>query len=401
MTKHKSTSLHRIFQQYQMTIFGITFFLCSIIFIFVASFLLETYAIRSNIILTKALSERIQPALVFNDRITTNEIISEYAHDYPIRSIHVYNEKKEIFAETIQDSSLATPLQRLLDRLFFKVPVKLNIEHNNHTYGELVVYGNSSSHADFFKQIFIGFAISFFIVLFFIFWSVNSLYKRLMFSINPVLNKAHEISENKSYNLRFSESSIKEINSVNIAFNQLLEKIESSNKQLLNENIALSHQAHHDQLTNLPNRHYFDTSLQKVYDHGLQNTTALFFVDCNHFKEINDKYGHLAGDLVLKEFADRIQKQMRKDDFIARLGGDEFAIIIQDFGSIQNLKTICTHLLDLCRNPIDYQGIKIQASFCIGVALGSNAELPEDLLLQADLAMYKAKLLPEKWFISF
>ena len=395
-----TTSLHKVFKKYQLAIFGLTFFLCSLIFILVASFTLKSYANRSITILTKALSERIQPAVVFNDKKTIKNIINNFTQEYPIRSITVIDTNTNMISQSLQYTSPPSQFQRILDNLYFSHPIKYKIQHNNQYFGELIVYGNSSTHVDFFKKIILSLSIGFLFVLIILFWSANSIYKYLMYSINPIVQTAKTISSNKNYALRFSQSNISEFDEINSVFNELLTKIQASNHQLQTENKQLSHRANHDELTQLPNRNFFYEKLFDIFKHNQNHSLALLFIDNNNFKEINDNFGHLAGDAVLKEMAFRLQTNLRQDDFIARFGGDEFAVLVKNVKNKENLITICENLLESCAKPIIHSGNEIYFSFSIGIALGDFFNTPEALISEADQAMYKAKMLPQHWFIA-
>lgn len=393
-------SLYNVFKKYQLAIFSLTFFLCSLIFILVASYTLETYANRSITILTRALSERIQPALVFNDRTVINSMVKNFAEEYPIRSIEITNLQGKSLAKiekNVDDYQIGL---RLLDKIYFNTPVKVPIMHDQQEYGELTVYSSSSTHASFFRNIILGMSLGFFVILAILSWTSNSIYQYLMRSIKPIVKTAQTISEQKNYNIRLKNSNITEFQEINSVFNELLEKIQASNNKLQDENLKLYHQSRHDELTQLPNRHYFYQKLLDLFDNNQINNTVLLFIDNNNFKEVNDQYGHLAGDAVLQEMAIRLRDNLRQDDFIARLGGDEFAILLNNVRNNDNLISICEHLLSSCKNPISYMGADIYFSFSIGIALGENIDSPEALIAEADLAMYKAKSLPNHWYIT-
>jgi diguanylate cyclase len=398
--KNTTTSLHNVFKKSQLAIFGLTFFLCSVIFVLVASFTLETYATRSITVLTKALSERIQPAVVFNDKSTIDKILKNFTSEYPIRSISVTDTNGNTIAQAMQYRTAPYKLQTILDNLYFSDPIRLKIQHNNQSFGELVVYGNSSTHVEFFKKIITFLCLGFLFVLMILFWSVNTMYKYLMNAISPIANTARTISTNKDYSLRFPHSNISELNKITFVFNELLAKIQISNQQLESENQQLSHRANHDELTQLPNRNFFNEKLIYIFNYNLNQNIALLFIDNNNFKEINDKFGHLAGDAVLKEMANRLKANLRSDDFIARIGGDEFAVLLNNVTHHDNLVLICENLLNSCKTPIIHSNQEIYFSFSIGVALGKLFTTPETLIAEADSSMYKAKILPKRWFIA-
>ena len=140
--------------------------------------------------------------------------------------------------------------------------------------------------------------------------------------------------------------------------------------------------------------------LLNIFDNPqYRHNSALLLIDNNKFKAINDEYGHLAGDAVLKEMATRLGQSVRHEDFIARLGGDEFAIILHTPHHADHLQAIAEVLLGSCKEPLDFNGQLIHFGFSVGIAFSHFAENPEDLVMQADQAMYKAKNLNPHWFL--
>lgn len=396
----RMTSLQSLFKHSQLVMFALTFSICTIIFVIVSTYTMNTYAKQSLNILTEALNERIQPAMVFNDRITIQQILDDYTSQYAIRSIEVLDPSNNKIASSKQLVKSFQTTQAVLDHLFFQQPIQISIEHNQQYYGSIVVYGSSQSLLDFFFKILIGLCVAIVLILFALWWSVRSTYQYLMQSIHPLVSKAREISESKAYQLRLPQSNIQELQQLNNVFNELLDKIQASNQKLRAENDVLAHQALHDQLTQLPNRHYFYQTLLNTFEQPMKGFSALFFIDNNNFKDINDQYGHLAGDAVLQEMANRLKTGLRQDDFIARLGGDEFAILIRNISKAEHLVRISENLLKCCEAPLRYEQHEIYFSFSIGIASTEHANSPEDLITAADSAMYKAKSLQQGWYFS-
>lgn len=396
----RMTSLQSLFKRSQLAIFALTFSICTIIFVVVSTYTMNTYAKQSLNILAEALSERIQPAMVFNDRMTMQQILSDYTTQYSIRSIQVLDPSNQEIASSKQVVQSFQSTQGILDHLFFQQPIQISIRHNQQYYGSIVVYGSSQSLLDFFFKILIGLCLAIILILFALLWSVRSTYQYLMQSIHPLVSTAREISEYKAYQLRLPHSNIKELQQLNDVFNELLDKIQASTQKLRAENDVLAHQALHDQLTQLPNRHYFYQTLLSIFEQSRPHSTALFFIDNNNFKEINDRYGHLAGDAVLQEMARRLKDRLRQDDFIARLGGDEFAILIRNINKTEHLAKISENLLQCCEQALQFEQHEIRFSFSIGIASTEQAHSPEDLITAADSAMYKAKKLQQGWYFS-
>lgn len=397
---YQSTSLHALFRKSQFTIFAITFVICSCTFATISMFTMETYAKQNLKLLSQTVLERIQPAVVFKDKGAIDQILDDYTREHAIRSIHVYDPQQQLLAESTKKIANTSFLQDLLDKWFLHDPVKLMIVHHKKKVGELVLYGSSENILHFLKTIIIGLAVSMFFIVIALLWSVNLTYRQIMQAIKPLTHIAQLVSDQKAYNLRFPNNHIKEFQNLNTVFNELLEEIQIWNNNLQKENRQLSFQAHHDQLTSLPNRHYFYEELLNIFENPLfRHNSALIFIDNNKFKLINDQFGHLAGDAVLREMAQRLKLSVRQEDFIARLGGDEFAIILHAIHHADHLKAIAEGLLASSVEPLNFNGEIIHFGFSLGIAFSQFAENPEDLVMQADQAMYKAKNLNPHWFL--
>jgi len=153
----------------------------------------------------------------------------------------------------------------------------------------------------------------------------------------------------------------------------------------------LRHHAAHDPLTGLPNRrllqHRFAAALERTRASGTRG--ALLFCDLNHFKLVNDGYGHEAGDKALREIAERLASEVRHGDTVARLGGDEFAILAEDIAD-DDLATLIARLESAVSRPLP--DITVQVTTSIGTAPITPETTDLDALLHtADQAMYEAK----------
>lgn len=157
----------------------------------------------------------------------------------------------------------------------------------------------------------------------------------------------------------------------------------------------LNHQATHDHLTALPNRKFFEELLEKSYAFASrhQRSFGLAFIDLDGFKAINDTYGHDAGDFLLKALASRFREVLRREDSLARFGGDEFAAILTETDDNEENNQMLRRILEAASYPVFYHGDSLNVSASMGVSfytVQNNAQT-EELLRQADMAMYAAK----------
>jgi len=157
---------------------------------------------------------------------------------------------------------------------------------------------------------------------------------------------------------------------------------------------SLRHQATHDELTGLPNRWLFQLQLKQALlraERSLQRVTVLF-MDLDHFKTINDTFGHAAGDALLVQAGRRIHSQLRGSDTLARMGGDEFAILLPDLNHADEAVSVALKILASLQDAFDLPDQRVYSGASIGLAYYPDDARDSDTLLRyADMAMYQAK----------
>ncbi len=153
------------------------------------------------------------------------------------------------------------------------------------------------------------------------------------------------------------------------------------------------HRSTHDYLTGLPNRDFFEELLIKsMHDEKSKKLLAIFFLDFNNFKLVNDEEGHRVGDLLLIEIAARLTKNIRLTDVAARLGGDEFVILLRSFEKQADIKKFADKILKIFKPEIIVGKKKIKTSVSFGIAVyPQDGKKAGDLLHHADMALYQSK----------
>jgi len=233
--------------------------------------------------------------------------------------------------------------------------------------------------------------------------------------LNPIHNDEIGIIT-ESFNsmigsLKISGDKIKEytLNLENMV-EERAKKIEEKAFQLKTMNIALQNEiferkrienrleynALHDPLTGLANRTLLFDHLKFVMDQQERREQpilfCLMFIDLDRFKIINDSLGHEFGDQLLVEFGTRLRHQLRKQDTIARIGGDEFIVLIPEAPDVSSIRHCAERILELAKNPFIYNKKELIVTVSIGITLSSqNYIKPEEMIRDADIAMYKAK----------
>lgn len=157
----------------------------------------------------------------------------------------------------------------------------------------------------------------------------------------------------------------------------------------------LRHGAFHDPLTQLPNRAYFFEFFEKVAARSQRHPEQLFavlFMDLDDFKEVNDRFGHAAGDDCLAQIAARLSSSVRPSDFLARFGGDEFVVLVEDIETPQHVYELAHRLEQVVKEPVPVAGTHVTVGVSIGMAFSNHPfSDPRELVSLADRRMYEAK----------
>ncbi len=168
----------------------------------------------------------------------------------------------------------------------------------------------------------------------------------------------------------------------------------------------LSHNAFHDALTGLPNRILFTDRLTHALNRSARRKDeqwfAVLFLDLDHFKTVNDTLGHLLGDQLLIMVAKRLQECLRAADTIARFGGDEFVFLLEDLDETNEVVQVAERILESIHAPFNLAGHEVDVSASIGIVLSTSSyEKADEILRDADIAMYRAKDLGRNRYVIF
>jgi diguanylate cyclase (GGDEF)-like protein len=173
----------------------------------------------------------------------------------------------------------------------------------------------------------------------------------------------------------------------------LLFMLNLRSRKLLDREARMKHLAHHDPLTELPNRALFHDRLDEaLLQRPADSLVGVLYLDLDHFKQVNDTLGHPAGDAVINEFANRLSGLIRSSDTLARLGGDEFTIVIPDLKSMADVEALSTRIIDTVRQPFDVDGHQVFIGVTVGIAIAPrDGDTRTELCRKADIALYHAK----------
>lgn len=197
-----------------------------------------------------------------------------------------------------------------------------------------------------------------------------------------------------NYNVNSSDRGADGIGSLAESINRMADHIRNNLDKIRTSEDRIREMAYQDPLTGLPNRRMFEELLEREveaarrYEYGL----ALAILDVDNLKDINDSFGHQYGDLLLAGVSKRLMAQLRGSDVLARLAGDEFALILRTAGRLDHIVPAIQRLINKCREPFELDGKEILTSLSVGLCLyPEDGEGPQELMSNADFALYKAK----------
>lgn len=346
--------------------------------------------------IARSIGYTAEAALVFKDPVAAEETLGMIARAEHLARADIIDRDGHVVASWTRNSGGPfAVLERHVARLVLSMPVSASIKHDNVPIGEVRVWDGGAVLLRFLLAETIGalacLALSMVIAL--------RLSRRMLDSIVGPLQSlarvAHVVRRQRDFTQRVPSASIAELNDLRDDFNALLDELEAWHAIICDENARLMHEATHDTLTGLPNRAFFESRLRRaVAEAQLSRTTlAVMFLDSDRFKEINDNFGHAAGDAVLTCIARRLRETLRASDLVARLGGDEFAILLAPLHHPDDAMHIADIIIANQRSPIALAGgVQVVAPLSIGISLyPGHAQDAQSLLSAADAAMYEVK----------
>jgi len=352
--------------------------------------------------LTMVVADNIAPAVLFDDIEQIHKILFSLRHKDEVRHAYAVDKDSEVLGsyhsedgatlkkETIE--SLKTNASQQWNGLELYTMVAINAEQQQ--IGSIVLV--TSLYAFIYQML-----IEILVLVLIVMVSILLTHKyraRLRDSIlNPIaeLNTlTGKIIETKNLRNKIPVYNDDEIGELAKNFNSMLEDLDKTHIELNQQKDHFSYKAHHDALTNLPNRALFNDRLEQAITKARRHKEefALFFIDLDHFKQINDTLGHEMGDEVLKFFAKRLDDSVRTEDTIARIGGDEFMVIMESLQTPEAISVVANKIVSIVKEPIVLGEQTLHLGTSIGISVyPHNGETSELLLKNADTAMYKAK----------
>ena len=357
---------------------------------------LRVYANHNLHLIARSINYTVEAAVVFNDAGAANEALALIAAAEEVADAKVFDDNGELLARWQRsESGLLAQAEQLIVRSLLEEPIILPVLHQGQQVGRIELVGQGGSLVRFLLSGLAGILLCTALSAFSALYLSRRMFGDIVGPLRSLANVAHAARRERSFDRRVPPAQIAELNELGNDFNALLDELESLQSHLQSENESLAHQASHDSLTGLPNRAFFEGRLSRTLRNAEkhQEHLALLFLDSDNFKEVNDSFGHAAGDEVLISVATRVRAQLRENDLVARLGGDEFAVLLAPLHKRDDALRIAEKIAASMKLPIRLgEGQIIVTSLSIGIAYFPDDGLtPSDLLNAADAAMYQAK----------
>ncbi|WP_447788232.1 diguanylate cyclase domain-containing protein [Pseudomonas farris] len=359
---------------------------------------LRVYADHNLHLIARSINYTVEAAVVFNDKVAATEALALIASTEEVADAQVMDEQGELLARWQRpETGLLSDLEVQIARAILEKPISMPIVHQGQEIGSILLTGHGGSLMRFLLSGLMGIVLCTAISAWVALYLARRQLRGIIGPLRSLAAVAHAARSERAFDQRVPPADIAELDNLGNDFNALLDELESWQTHLQSENETLAHQASHDSLTGLPNRAFFEGRLMRALRNAgkLGERVAVLFLDSDRFKEINDNFGHAAGDAVLIAVATRVRAQLREEDLVARLGGDEFAILLTPLHKAEDAERIADKIIASMEIPIQLPGsTQVLTSLSIGIAVyPDHGVTPGELLDAADAAMYQAKRL--------
>ncbi|MDR0777540.1 MAG: diguanylate cyclase [Azonexus sp.] len=357
---------------------------------------LRPYMLDNLKLSARSVAYAVEAAVVFDDRDAAAEELNQMVANQPVSAAYVFDhDGSEIARWRAEENDGWGSLEKLVAGIFLDQPAVEPIHHNGKEIGSVKLESSGHDLAVFIVVVLLCGLISL-VLCGVVAWHLSR--RASVEIVDPLRHLASVTAaarRERRFGARVEPAAIAELRSLGDDFNALLAELASWQEQMRNHTEILAHQANHDSLTDLANRTYFETRLDQALAamRGNGGHAALFFIDADRFKAINDELGHEVGDLVLCTIARRLHAKVREGDLVARIGGDEFAVLLYPLNDLSQAERIAGNMLDSMSEPLKLPSdMLLTVSLSIGIALfPDHASDAAGLLKKADEAMYESK----------
>ena len=365
----------------------------SLTVVLVTGFLLFKQYARHNLeLVAEQASYSLEVPVVFNDAVAAREAMAPIVADESIDEITIIKTNGDVMTRWERPGRLKNSL---LARMVFPDPMVAPIGPADKPVAHVRVVGGAQGLDRLLTGTILG-ALGCLVVTFIGTGLIGARLRRTIIEpIQSIAEVAQTVRSDRTFERRAPSATITEVDDLSRGFNSLLDELQDWHQQLDRAHEALLHRASHDTLSGLPNRAAFVDAVGVASRAAQRNGEkfAMLFLDGDGFKQINDRYGHVAGDRVIAAIAQRITHVLRFGDTAARMGGDEFAILILHLEQVEDASAVADRITKVMLEPIDIgSGLHVTISLSIGQAIyPDHGDDVETLIRSADEHMYQDK----------
>ena len=396
-------TMRQSFQRIHLVIIVVSLLFSGLSLSALSMYVLRSYAENNIQLVAASVSYSARAAVLENDAATAESILRDMGTRTEFAVGRVYRADQQLLAQW-QAPGGENPhgAGAVVARWLFPQPVSAPVMHNHQEVGRVWISGDASRVLHYLGQALLWLGGSLLVTAILAIYLARRMHAGILQGLQNIASVAHDVRRRRAFSLRVPSSSIAELDKLSGDFNSLLDELDQWQRHLKRENDSLTHQTLHDELTGLPNRKAFEQQLQTLLDDPqTRQQVSVLFIDGDRFKQVNDRYGHAAGDHVLTVTAQRLRARLRKGDLVARLGGDEFAVLLSTVEREEQVAQVARDIIEAMQPPISLpEGARVVQSLSVGVALAKNHSSPEALIAQADAAMYHIKELGGGWYLS-
>jgi len=326
---------------------------------------------------------------LFDRKIAKNELIKGFilAKDNKVLVISGDVDLKIPSEDLVKHNISNITLNDLFDKKAFFIPIKL-YEQSFQTY-DIYIFLDQEKLKEILNDLKIQYILMYFVIISIIFVVFNFLIQKYI--INPLMN-IKEYAQQKKYEPK--HIFIKELNEIKNALHISFKKLEDTIENLYQSSIT-------DPLTRTGNKNFLRKEIQKLIEKNNEKFCVVF-IDLDHFKEINDFFGHSIGDELIIQVSKSLKQFMKKDEILTRIGGDEFILVLRECDDIKKVEYRLYNLVNYLEQKWIIRNQEISTSASIGAVIYPDDGITfDELLKNSDIAMYEAKKRGRNQFVLF
>jgi diguanylate cyclase len=345
-------------------------------------------------LLGRAAADTVEAAVVFDDREAAREALAKIGAGNNLAAIRLVTPAGEELAAWVRAGASGSLSEGFVAAIL-RQPHRVAVMRDGAEIAEVRLWGYGGTLLRFLLGSLLAGTVAFALSALLAYRMSQRAGRKIVSPLEELAQVAHAARCDRQFERRIPPAAIEELHSLGDDFNALLAELHSWQEQVVLENEQLTYQANHDPLTGLHNRQFFEKKLVARVEHARMTgeRLAVFFMDGDRFKEVNDELGHEVGDHVLQGIAGRLRAALRESDVVARLGGDEFAVLLSTVREREHAEHVAQNILSRLEAPLQLPtGHVRKAGLSIGIAFfPDHAGDAGELLKCADQAMYRAK----------